>query len=333
MLAIMVVGATASPLLSVPVPSAGSATITDRKGYIPFRRHVPLPGKIVGVLVRDAQPVLTLEGRSGPADQMCLGYGGGSYRWVYVPVKQNPMIGSLMLGVGDKGERKRFDNLSMASSTTIGQWDVKGKYALVEIEVNDGLGSPAMDAFVATRMRRMDGTREFPFKLEEVIEDLRKKYEQQVKDQVRQIDTAMEMAAAEALKDRKATGPRDRVEVMFVTWIPETERLRVHFRTAIMDGDYKYSGGVNVELGPRTMALRPGVRPGDLQQPSLPNGLRQGKQFGIEFGNAYEVSKSGKVEKTLTLPIESFQRELQAPQLFNGGARNSPRTMAVPARP
>jgi hypothetical protein len=292
---------------------------SDRKAFIPFRKHVPLSGKVIGVLVYDAQPVLSLEGRSGPANQFCLAYNGGSYRWVYVPVKENPLIGSLNIAVGDKGERKRFDNLSMANPQTLSQWDIKGKYALVEIDVNGGLGSPAADALVATHMRQLDGTKEFPFKLEELIEDLQKKYDQQLKDQVRQIDAAMEKAASEAINDGKATGPRERVQVMYVTWISETERLRIHFRTTIMDGNYKYAGGVNVDFGARTIASRPPVRATAMANPPLPNGLRQGKQFGIEFGTAFEISKTGKIEKTLSLPIESFQRDLQGPQLFNNG--------------
>lgn len=322
-LATLALGLAASSLLAVPVPSSGSATITDRQGYIPFRKHVPLPGKVIAVLLFDAQPVLNLEGRSGPADQLCLAYRGGSYRWVYVPVKENPLIGSLNLRVGDKGERKRFDNLSMATPATVKQWDIKGKYALVEVEVNGGLGSPAEDAFVATNMRQLDVTKEFPFKLEEVIENLRKQYEQHVKEQFRQVDSAMEKSAGEAIKDRKATGPRERVDVMFITWLPETQRLRVHFRSTIMDGEYKYAGGVNIDLGgPRTMAVRRPVATAASPRAGtsgVPYGLRYGTQFGIEFGTAYEVSKTGKIEKTLTLPIQSFKRDLKEPPVFNRG--------------
>ena len=330
--AVLTVAIAATSLFAVPVPGGGSATITDRQGYIPNRKHVPLPGKVIGVLLFDAQPVLSLEGRSGPADQLCLGYNGGSYRWIYVPVKENPQIGSLSMHVGDKGERKRFDNLSMATPATVQQWDIKGKYALVEVEVNGGLGSPAEDAFVATKMRQLDGTKEFPFKLEEVIDKLRKQYDQHIKDQFRQLDSAMEKSAGEAIKDRKATGPRERVDVMFITWLPETQRLRVHFRSTIMDGEYKYAGGVNIDLGgPRTLkAVRPTAAPSPKAgSAGLPYGLRYGTQFGIEFGTAYELSKSGKVERTLTLPIQSFRRELKEPQVFNRGVMGT-RRMEVP---
>lgn len=315
----------AASALAVPVRSGASATITDRAGYIPNRKHVPLPGKVVAVLVFDAQPVLSLEGRSGPASQLCLGYNGGSYRWVYVPVKENPLIGSLIMNVGQKGERKRFDNLGMANPLTLKQWDIQGKYALVEVEVNGGLGGPPEDAFVATKMRQLDGTKEFPFKLEAVIEELKQKYAQQVKDQFRQLDSEMEKAAGESIKDRKATGPRERADLMFITWMPDTQRLRVHFRSTIMDGEYKYAGGVNIDTGiRRSVAMRavPTARAGMGRGGSagLPYGLRYGTQFGIEFGTAYEVSTTGKIEKTLTLPIQRFKREIKEPSVFPGRA-------------
>jgi len=62
------------------------------KRLFPFRKHLALPEKVVAVLVSEPEPILALEGRSGPRDQMCLAYNGGSYRWVYVPVDRNAMI-------------------------------------------------------------------------------------------------------------------------------------------------------------------------------------------------------------------------------------------------
>ena len=122
----------ASTSFAVPVPAAKSATIKDRANYIPRRKHVPLPGKIMAVLLPDGQAILNLEGRSGPANQlhMATGYNGSSYRWVYVQVKERPMIGSLNLPVGDKGEKKRFDNLSLATPETVKQFGIKGRYAV-----------------------------------------------------------------------------------------------------------------------------------------------------------------------------------------------------------
>ena len=247
---------------------------------------------------------------------------------MYVPVEKNPFIGTLRVKVGEKGTQvKQFDKLSMANPETVKQWDVPGTYALVEVEVNDGLGSPPDDSFVATKMRRLDGSQEFPFKVDEVISDLKRKYDDHLREQARPIDTGMAKAAADALKDRKATGPRERSDLMFVTWMSDTERLRVHFRTTITDGEYQYANGIKIDVG----NVRSTAPAGVAAPPRLPNGLKYGKQFGVELGLAFEVSKSGKVEKILTLPLEAFQKNLQQPAVF--GPRQAGATRAMPVLP
>jgi hypothetical protein len=327
----LIVGLAAGGALAVPVQSGGSNVITERKDFIPNRKHLPLPGKIVAVLVYGAQPALNVEGRSGPANQLCLGYAGGSYRWVYVPVEHAPMVPYMDIAVGQQGEKKRFQNLSLASPEVVKPLGIDALYALVEVEVNAGLGSPAGDSLVATRMKQLDGTPEFPLKVQEIISDLTRRYQDYLKEQRREIDTGMEQAATAAIKERRATGPRERNDLMFITWMPDTERLRVHFRSIITDGDYKYDGGINIEFGnpQRIVTAAPGR--GAMPAGRLPNGLRYGRQFGIEFGMAYEVSKAGKLEGTRTLPIEIFQREIASPNLIGRGAptTGAARTRAI----
>lgn len=295
----------ASGLLAVPVGSGNSSIITDRSAFLPNRKHGPLSSKVIGVLVAEPATILKLEGRTGPKDQICFSTGLKSYRWMYVPVSRNPKVGSLNVPVGTKGELKQFGNLSMASPEALSEYGVTATYALVEVEVNGGAGSPAVESFVATRITRLDGTKEYPLKLSEIIDKVRKGYDQRVRDLQRDLDAAMEASRATALKDKNPTGPRRRVDVMYVTWVPETERLRVHVRSTLSDGDYKYAGGVKIELGPRT--------------DSLPEGLRYGKQFGVEFGVAYEYSKSGNLERTLTLPPASYSRDILPPPVFDKG--------------
>src|SRR6516162_3952125 len=162
-------------------------------------------------------------------------------------------------------------------------------------------------------MTQLDGTKDYPLDVAKVAEELRKKYDEHLRDEAQTIDAAMVEAGEKYLKEEKATGPRERSELMFLTWLPETQRLRAHFRTRIVDGAYKYAAGLNIELGPPVPAP---TQPGNLPPARFPNGLRYGKQFGIEFGMAYEVSKSGEIEKTLVLPIEAFQKELPMPKVF-----------------
>src|SRR2546429_263524 len=113
---------------AVQVPNAAPVrsgdTITDRKGFVPNRKYLPLGAKAVGVLVADADPVILLEGRRGPPDQLCFSTGGGSFRWVYVPAERNATVGRLMIPVGTQGERKLFENLNMATLATTKRWDV-----------------------------------------------------------------------------------------------------------------------------------------------------------------------------------------------------------------
>src|SRR5262249_61641281 len=104
-------------------------------------------------------------------------------------------------------------SLSMASPQTVKQWDIAVPYALVEVEVNDGLGAPADQAFVATKMKRLDGTKEFPLQLADVLADLRKRYPDDVKARQKAIDEALAEEQKVALKDRKPTGPRETTEL------------------------------------------------------------------------------------------------------------------------
>src|SRR5262249_40937431 len=118
-----------------------------------------------------------------------------------------------------------------------------------------------------------------------------------------------------------------RKDLMFVTWMPETERLRVHFRTIMTDGEYQYANGIKIDLGsaPATMKAGPGVT----APPRLPNGLKYGKQFGVEFGLGFEGSKRGKRKKPLPLRIDIFKRNLQQPPVFGPRATGAMSTAPV----
>ncbi|HLW65270.1 MAG TPA: hypothetical protein VKS79_08125 [Gemmataceae bacterium] len=303
----------ASALPALPVQNGVRNTVSDRKNFIPNRKFEPLPGKVSGILVSDAEPVLNSEARTGPKNQLCFAHNECSYRWVYVPADNDPAKTNLDLPAGDKGERRRFNNVALATPDSLKPLGIEAKYALVEIEVNNGGGCPAFHSFAATKMKKLDGTKEYPLDMIKVVDELRKKYDEHLRDEAQIIDAAMVEAGEKSLKEQKATGPRERSELMFLTWLPEQQRLRAHFRTRVVDGAYKYAAGLNIELGGPTPANN---HPGDLSTPRLPNGLRYGKQFGIEFGMAYEVSKSGEIEKTLVLPIEAFDKELPMPKVF-----------------
>ena len=74
-------------LLGAPLPGGAEPddVAKDRKAFIPYRKHQPLKGKIIAVLVDDVKGYMAFDGRGGPADAMGLSIGGNSYRWIYVP--------------------------------------------------------------------------------------------------------------------------------------------------------------------------------------------------------------------------------------------------------
>ncbi len=279
-----------------------------------MRKYQPLPGKVIGVLVSDVAKVMSLDGRGGPPDAMGFSRDGQSYRWMYVPVAEKPMITGLNVQVGEKGEKTvNYPKLSMANAQTVKQWDVTVPYALVEVEVNDDQGSPAIEGFVATKMKVLDGSDDYPLKVAEVIDTLKKKYKTWQEEEQKTLDAALNDAATKALKDEKATGPRVTNDVMHVTWMPKEQRLRVAFRTTITDGckAIKFSEGGARPVPPKGGAFPP-------PPPPFRGKVRYGTEFGIEYGRAYEVSKKGDIVKTLTLTPESFQKVLPPPPAAGG---------------
>jgi hypothetical protein len=286
-------------------------TVKDRSGFLPQRKHQALKGTAVGVLVSNPQPVLNLEGRSGSADSYCFSADGCSYRWVYVTTFDTPRITNLQVPVGDKGERRTYPALNMADPRGVVLWGIKAPYALVRVQVNSGEGSPAGDSFVATEMKQLDGTPEYPLKVADLIQDLKKRYAGHVQEQDKAVNEAMDAAQKKAIQDRKATGPHEKQEVMYVTWLTGPERLRVHFRTRISDGEYKYTeGGIRprpVPLPVKDQRIQPPPPP-----PRFPK-VRYGTTFGVEFGMAYEVSKKSDVVRTAVLPPAGFQQNLPPP--------------------
>src|SRR5262245_66389684 len=119
----------------------------------------------------------------------------------------------------------------MANAKEVKRWEIDVEYALVEVEVNDGEGSPPTEAFVATKMTRLDGTDKYPLKLPDVLADAKKRYAAHVKDRQKKIDAEMAEVQKKVLKGRTVTGPKTTDELLYLTWLPQTKRARIAFRT------------------------------------------------------------------------------------------------------
>jgi hypothetical protein len=315
--AIAIVGGLAWTILA----GAGRADppAKEVKDLLPSRKHAALKGNVVGVLLIDGQQFLNTEGRHGPPDQLCFSSGGCSYRWVYVPVADNAPIKNLQVPVGDNGQIQVYPALDLARPKNVKPLGVETAYTLVEVQVNNGQGSPKNDSFVITQIRVLEGTKDYPLKTGDVIKQMQQKFAQHVKDQSQAIDESMAKAAKGTLtKEQKVTGPREKNEVMYVTWLPETERLRVHFRVKITDGSYTVVGGgaIPVDKVPLPPDGKPG--PGGKRLPPPPPPPREikvkvGTSFGVEFGVMYEIDKTGKLLTTEVVPFTQFTERVQMP--------------------
>jgi hypothetical protein len=282
---------TASVLLLFAAAVSGEDR-AKQDGPFPQQDFAPLPGKVVGVLAGNGQAVLAQEGRKLPADTLCLGSGEGSYRFLYVPVPKKPLIGALNVRVGPKGEKtQRFDSLSLANLKTVEQWGVTRPHTLVEVEVNGGKGAPPGENFVATGLRVLEGSREYPLKTADVMERLQTGYQASLKQKESAISQMLTEARKELLPSRKPTGGRERTELLFVTWLPDQQLLRVVIQT-------------------RTAETAPGPNlPPKVSSEPEPT-RRPATISGVEWGMSFDVSRLGKTEQSRELPLRKFQKEV-----------------------
>lgn len=304
--------------LAAPVPAGPTEeVVTDAKAFAPQRKFLAHPGTVVGVVAADVAAAQGREGRSGPPDAMGFSVDGSSYNWMYtVSDDANPLITNLQVKVGPKGDDVTvYPKLDMARPKTVAAWDIKAAYFLAEIEVNGGKGCPADEAFVATKMKPLDGSKAFPLKLDEVVKAAKGRF---ATDADKAIDAeTWEKARKDVLGDRKATGPKESRDVMYVTYLPEAKRVRVAFLRAATDGDYKQGGGgANLDppalpvIDPPPAGAKPGRRP---PPPPQLNGARWGTQFGVEYGRAYEYDAAGSLVAIKTLKAKATKAELPPP--------------------
>jgi hypothetical protein len=319
-----------------------TGVIKNRDSFMPKRQWSPVPGKIVGLLLPAAKEVTAMDGWGGPADLMVVASGRGSYRKTYVPTTENPQVTNFSVPTAD-GKMQQYPALNVCNPRSVLPWGVTQPYSLVEVTVNSGQGAPGNDCFVATNFKVLDGTKDYPLKVTEVITDLKKRHGDFVKEQ--NIDKEMADLAAKVLKDKKVTGPRETSELMYATWLPESDTLLVRFKTKISDGSYTITKGpIGPKLPPKGLPPQKLPRDGgngvpfiDLEpaRAIMPNvGRKTGTTFGIELGQSYEVNKKGEITKIEELPIATFTQEINQPVFGPGpGPRPGPFPLPPPPAP
>jgi hypothetical protein len=133
------------------------------------REFAPLPGQTRGLLVSGVGSALHAEGRSIPDDAVLFSRDHDSYRTIYVPSLDSSETVTLPVPSEDGTQqiiaRKRFEGYALARLALLRPLKVNDGFAIVDVEVNGGRGSPTgVDRFAATKMRQVDGQLDgYPF--------------------------------------------------------------------------------------------------------------------------------------------------------------------------
>jgi hypothetical protein len=281
------------PLAFAAALAVAGEPMTTGDGDKAVPQFEPLPGKAVGVVVLDSAPLAAREGRSGPPGAVAFVRGTASFRWMYLPAPGDPDAEDMSFGIGPDGKtQKVFPKVRLATKDMLKPLGLTDPFHLVEVEVNGGAGSPPEEGFVATSLRRLDGTKEYPFKPADLLRELTERARKRVKEEKEAIAKAMATAREKVANGRKPTGPEEKTEEVLVTWLPKEERLRVEVQCRVTNGFYVTGQGVE---GPKRTVTRGGT------------------QFGAVGGMVYEVGKSGEVERETPVKFEPFTRELGLP--------------------
>lgn len=257
-------------------------------------KYAPLQGKVVGVLVPDAEAILAAEKRSGPAGAVLFSSGPGSYRWLYLPRPKDDRKAEdqYVVVAGDK--EQVFHHVRIATRELLSEMKLPDKYALVEVEVNGGAGASAKgDSLVATSIRGVERTPEFPLDLDKVIVEVMRRTANRREAEAKAIEKVVAQAQEKVGINSPPTGPRETSDSLRVEWRPESRQFRVTVTTEVTDGYYLKGGG-----------------PGGIQ--AKPE--RTGTQFGAVGTTVYEIDTKGAFVKDTATAFEPFTRKLGLPK-------------------
>ena len=196
--------------------------------------------------------------------------------------------------------------------------DLSGPISLVEVEVNDGLGSPnGAGCFVATRVKALEGGPGFALKTVDALKEAKRRHEETLLSLADEIEALIAplrkelMPRFEEMQKQAAGGrpgpyrrekegfphglTRDRspeATYYYATWLPERELLQVNWFTRRTEGAYatgEWHDG-HSEVPPRRMEW--------------------GVAFGVEVGNSYFFDKTGKLVEQHAVGPKAFQKVL-----------------------
>jgi hypothetical protein len=198
------------------------------------------------------------------------------------------------------------------------QGDLPGPICLVEVEVNDGLGSPTgAGKLVVTRLRPVEGDPGFALRAVDALNEAKRLHEEALasqKDEIERLVAPLRkelMARFEEMQKQAGvrgivgnggenntfpwvlTGDHSReAAYYYATWLQERELLQVNWFTRHIDGDCTTGSWHD----------------GHSEVP--PRGVAWGVAFGVEVGESYYFDKTGRLVEQHAEKIRAFQKVL-----------------------
>jgi hypothetical protein len=250
-----------------------------------------LPGTAIGVIAFNTDQLASKEGRSGPSGAVTFVRGTGSFRWMYLPVKNDADAENLQFGIGERpATKKMFTNVRLATRDMVARLGLKEPFNLVEVQVNGGAGSSPEESFVATAIRRIDTTKEYPLAPDKVLREVLEIGNRRLAEQEPAIKKAFNKARTSINNASGVSGSDEKNKDVFVTWLPKKERLEINLIIRVSNGFYATSQGVD---GPRFQSQRSGT------------------QFGATFSVSFQVDRNGAIAAEIPMGIKPFIREIE----------------------
>jgi hypothetical protein len=222
----------------------------------------------------------------------------GARRFLYLFAEQSGQARKQYFYVGQEGRPEPFANVLPATASVLRQRGVWQRFALLEVEVNGGKGSPPLplgENFIASKIRVLDKTSEYPFDssaaIDEAVERCRSKFS------TLRTTPAFDSALRLVFRDDKNASKKENL-LINATWLSEAERIRIKCHFRLVNDELKFGRGV--------------LPKEDLTEPPE-QGIPFGRQVGIRITLTFEVDKTGQIEFTGETAPHPFNIEIPPP--------------------
>jgi hypothetical protein len=285
-----VAGVTTMLAITVAAYGVNAAASTN----LPAARGMTLAGVAVGLLIDNGPLAGVARAQAGRTNTPAVFSHDGAERLLY-----------LLAGPGEASAEKRrfyvaeepapkmFPRVVPATSQALIASGIREKMALVEVEVNGGAGSAALplgEAFVATSIRRVDRSSEYPIDPERVARSV-VEHCQREESRLFEALNARLAASRHSLSAGSPTTQQRQLSTTF-TWLERVGRLRGECVFSLVEQEERFGRG---------------TVPGPAERQQSDQGIRYGRQISIVSKLVFEADKVGRLGKPEeTAPVSTI---------------------------